>query len=84
MPENQKRLSKIKGGLTPARLNSELLELGKVMPHSIELEEAVLGAILIDTNALPAVIDIIRKEVFYKPAHQILFEVIIELFRNHR
>ena len=82
MPDNPKQLSRIKGGLTSTRLNNDLLEMGKVMPHSIELEEAVLGAILIDTNALPAVIDIIRKEVFYKPAHQLLFEVIIELFQK--
>lgn len=81
MPETPKRLSKIKGGLTPTR-NEDLLELGKVMPHSIELEEAILGAILIDTNALPAVIDLLRKEVFYKPAHQLLFEVILELFQK--
>ena len=84
MPENPKRLSKIKGGLISSRPNSELLDMGKVMPHSIELEEAVLGSILIDTNALPSIIDILRKEAFYKPAHQLLYEVMIDLFHKSK
>ena len=82
MPESKNILSKIKGGLTTTSVNQELLQMGKVMPHSLELEEAVLGAILIDKNALPSVLDILRKEVFYKPAHQTIFEVIIDLFQK--
>ena len=82
MPENKNILSKIKGGLTTVNQNPDLLQMGKIMPHSIELEEAVLGAILIDKNALPAVIDILREEVFYKPAHQKIYETIIDLFQK--
>jgi replicative DNA helicase len=82
MPENKNILSKIKGGLTNVNQNPDLLQMGKIMPHSIELEEAVLGAILIDKNALPSVIDILRQEVFYKPAHQKIYEIIIELFQK--
>jgi len=81
MPENKNILSKIKGGLKP-NLNQDLLQMGKIMPHSIELEEAVLGALLIDKNALPAILDIVRKEIFYKPAHQTIFEVVIDLFQK--
>lgn len=81
MAENKNILSKIQGGLKPS-LNQDMLQMGKIMPHSIELEEAILGAILIDKNALPAVLDIIRLEVFYKPAHQRIYEVIIELFQK--
>ena len=82
MPEQKNILSKIKGGMTPVSVNQELMQMGKVMPHSIELEEAVLGAILIDRDALPAVLDILRKEVFYKPAHQIIYDTILDLFQK--
>jgi len=81
MPENKNILSKIKGGLKPSH-NQEFLQMGKIMPHSIALEEAVIGALLIDKNALPAVLDIVRLEIFYKPAHQKIFEVIIDLFQK--
>ncbi len=82
MPENKKILSKIRGGLTNVNQNPDLLQMGKVMPHSLELEEAVLGAILIDKDALPTVIDILRPEVFYKPAHQKIFEIAVTLFQK--
>lgn len=81
MAEDKKILSKIKGGLKPSH-NSDFLQMGKIMPHSIELEEAVIGALLIDKNALPAVLDIVRVEIFYKPAHQLIFEVILDLFQK--
>ncbi len=61
---------------------SDTMQMGKVMPHSMELEEAVLGAILIDKNALPAVLDLLREEVFYKPAHQKIYDIIIDLFQR--
>lgn len=82
MAEIPNRLSRIKGGLRNNSINEPLLEMGKVMPQAVELEETVLGAILIDTNALPSVIDLLRPEVFYKPAHQMLFEVIMNLFQK--
>lgn len=55
-------------------------EHGKIPPQAVELEEAVLGAIMLEKNALTAVIDIIKAEMFYKEAHQIIFESISELF----
>ena len=56
------------------------LEHGKVPPQALDLEEAVLGAILIEKNALTAVIDILKAEVFYKEAHQLIFSAISRLF----
>ena len=55
-------------------------EHGKVPPQAIDLEEAVLGAIMLEKDALTQVIDILKPEVFYKEAHNIIFSAISRLF----
>ena len=55
-------------------------EHGKVPPQAIDLEEAVLGAIMLEKDALTQVIDILKPEVFYKEAHHIIFSAITRLF----
>ncbi len=55
-------------------------EHGKIPPQAIDLEEAVLGALMLEQNALTAVIDILNPEVFYKEAHQIIYKAIHKLF----
>ncbi len=53
---------------------------GRLPPQAVDLEEAVLGAMMIDNMALNAVIDILRtKDAFYDPKHQLIFEAIREL-----
>ncbi len=54
--------------------------LGKVPPHNRELEEAVLGAMLLERDAVTNGIQILRPEVFYFEQHQKIFEAIIHLF----
>jgi replicative DNA helicase len=56
------------------------LEQGKLPPQAVELEEAVIGALMIDKNALNEVIDILEPECFYKDAHQEMYTVIKNLF----
>jgi len=53
---------------------------GRVPPQAIDLEEAVLGAMMLEQNALTNVIDILKPEVFYKEAHQKIFAAIHQLF----
>ena len=55
------------------------LELGKVPPQALELEEAVLGAIMLEKNAIVEVMDILKPESFYKEEHQKIFQAIIDL-----
>jgi replicative DNA helicase len=57
---------------------------GKVPPQASDLEEAVLGALMIDKDALPAVLDILRAESFYSDAHQAIYKAVLELFRNSK
>jgi replicative DNA helicase len=52
---------------------------GKTPPQAIDLEEAVLGAILLDREALPAVIDILKPDSFYKPAHAEIYRACLSL-----
>ncbi len=59
---------------------TDLFEHGKVPPQAVDLEEAVLGAIMIEKDALASIIDIIKPEAFYKDAHQIIFAAIARLF----
>ncbi len=55
-------------------------EHGKVPPQAVDLEEAVLGAIMLEKDALTTVIDILKPDVFYKEAHQVIFSAIHRLF----
>src|SRR5210317_1898967 len=58
------------------------LEKGKIPPQAIDLEEVVLGAMMIDKKGVDEVIDILTPEAFYKEAHQHIFEAIFHLFEN--
>ncbi|MBK8426681.1 MAG: replicative DNA helicase [Lewinellaceae bacterium] len=55
---------------------------GKVQPQAIPLEEAVLGALMLDRDALPMVMDALRPESFYLEAHQHIYRAIIRLFER--
>src|SRR5215475_2967017 len=52
---------------------------GKVPPQAKDLEEAVLGAIMLEKNAFDAVIEILKPECFYVEAHQLIFKSMISL-----
>jgi replicative DNA helicase len=56
--------------------------MGKLPPQALELEEAVLGALMIEKDALNSVIDILKPDSFYKEAHQKIYNAIITLFTN--
>ncbi|GAA4409607.1 replicative DNA helicase [Nibrella viscosa] len=56
--------------------------LGKLPPQATDLEEAVLGALMIEKDALSAVIDILKPESFYKEAHQRIYNAILTLFSD--
>ncbi len=54
-------------------------EMGKVPPQAIELEEAVLGAIMVEKDAVVIVSEILKPECFYKETHQEIFKAIQDL-----
>lgn len=58
------------------------LEKGKLPPQALDLEEAVLGAMMIDKKGVDEVIDILQPDAFYKDAHKHIFEAIVQLFTD--
>ncbi|PZG22372.1 replicative DNA helicase [Nonomuraea aridisoli] len=49
-------------------------------PHNIEAEQSVLGGMLLSKDAIADVIEIIRSDDFYRPAHQMVYDVITDLY----
>ena len=64
-------------GLQSGRLAESL---GKLPPQAVDLEEAVLGAIMLEKNSLIEVVDMLSPETFYKDAHVEIYKAIIDLF----
>ena len=66
----------------PAVFPKNYAETGKLPPQAIDLEEAVLGALMLEKDALTNVIDILRAEAFYKEEHQRIFHAVQSLFEK--
>lgn len=58
--------------------------LGKLPPQAIEMEEVVLGALLIDKNAIISLVDKIKPEIFYKDNHQKIYAAILRLYQKSK
>jgi replicative DNA helicase len=70
------------GRRSTASLLETALEAGKLPPQAPELEQAVLGALMLERNAVNEAIDILQPESFYVDAHNKIFDAILNLFRN--
>ncbi len=57
-------------------------EHGKIPPQALDLEEAVLGALLLEKDSLTEVVDILQPASFYREAHQKIYAVIQALFQR--
>ena len=55
---------------------------GKLPPQALELEQAVLGALMIDNDALSNSIELLKPESFYQTEHQKVFSAIEDLFNS--
>src|SRR6476620_335122 len=65
---------------TKDNASPQLMDIGKMPPQAVELEEAVLGALMLEKDALTNVIDILKPQSFYKEAHERIFSAIERLF----
>jgi replicative DNA helicase len=71
-------------GKRNSRTNSNDLSsvvFGKLPPQSLDLEETVLGGILIDHEAFPKIVEVLKAECFYTEAHQAIFSAAKALFQ---
>ncbi|MGK7392260.1 MAG: replicative DNA helicase [Candidatus Cyclobacteriaceae bacterium M2_1C_046] len=79
----QGRSASLRIGHKSNRLAKELSEgLGKMPPQALDLEETVLGALMLEKDALSTVIDILKPESFYSEAHKEVYQAITQLFNN--
>jgi replicative DNA helicase len=80
--KNQNTSAKTSRSSTFSKLAMEQNLLGKIPPQATELEEAVLGALMLEKEALNDVIEILKPESFYKDEHRNIYEAIISLFKK--
>lgn len=59
------------------------VKLDRLPPQNMEAEQAILGAILIDNDALPKALEILDPEDFYKQSHRKIFNAMTELFEKN-
>ena len=65
----------------PNKISNIAADLGgRVPPQAVDLERAVLGAMMLEKNAVTETVDILSAESFYDPKHQYIFAVIKDLF----
>ncbi|MBR4793152.1 MAG: replicative DNA helicase, partial [Bacteroidaceae bacterium] len=64
--------------------NTDGIVLNHLQPQALELEEAVIGALMIEQDAFPKVSDIVKKESFYDHRHQVIYEAVANLSLNQR
>lgn len=73
------RLSTKTSKLIPRDISESL---GKLPPQALDLEEAVLGALMLEKNALNAVVEFLKPEHFYSEQHKEIYTAIIDLFKS--
>ena len=77
-----KKVSNINANQYGEKASVFSLQKGKLPPQAVDLEEVVLGAMMIDKKGVDEVIDILQPEAFYKESHQLIFNAIISLFEK--
>lgn len=58
-------------------------ELKRIPPQQIEAEQSLLGGILIDSGGLPAALEILKGDEFYRDTHRVIFRAFQELFERN-
>lgn len=66
----------------PTPIPTVYTEAGKIPPQAVDLEEAVLGALMLEKDAINDIIDILSPDSFYKPEHGKIYSVIREMFNE--
>ncbi len=53
-----------------------------MVPHDRQTEMAVLGSMLLDPQCIAEVVEVISRDAFYQPEHQVIFDAIVSLFEH--
>jgi replicative DNA helicase len=54
----------------------------RVPPHNVEAEESVLGSMLLSKDAIADVLELLREDDFYRPAHRTVFRSVLDLYSH--
>jgi replicative DNA helicase len=84
MDNEQKGQGKFSVSARKSRLANTISTVDKIQPQATDLEEAVLGALMLEKDALSAVIDVLKPELFYDERHKRIFEAIQSLFQKSK
>ena len=57
------------------------MELGKIPPHDIDAEQAVIGSMLTDKDAVIAAIEVLKEDAFYRDDNRAIYQAIINLYK---
>lgn len=84
MSESSNPVKISSGKLKSLRTEADMSALvyGKVQPQAVQVEEVVLGALMLDKDAMPIVIEILRPVSFYRNSHQLIYEAMLHLFEH--
>lgn len=67
----------------PAQGATALLsKFGKLPPQAVDVEEVVLGALMLDRDAISIVLDILKGDSFYRDEHKLIYQAICSLFEK--
>lgn len=78
----EQRSTPLRTGSISRKLARDISEsLGKLPPQEPDLEKAILGALMLEKNALTNVVEFLRPEHFYSDQHKEIFSAIIDLFK---
>lgn len=75
--------------MTPRIIKNRIKEIpksfpdNKLPPQNLEAEESVLGALLIDNEAMIKIADFLKADDFYKPKHQKIYEATLEMYQKN-
>ena len=56
------------------------MEVGKIPPHDIEAEQAILGSMLIDKDAVINAIEVLKEEDFYREDNKTIYSAMLSLY----
>ena len=57
-------------------------DISQLMPQNIQAEEAILGAILVNPSCMNKLVEHLRPDSFYKPAHRYIYEAMLQLYNS--
>lgn len=58
------------------------MEIGKVPPHDLEAEQAIIGSMLTDKDAVISSIEVLKEEDFYREDHRAIYSAILNLYNR--